>query len=312
MCTLLHLVHPILCEKKNEREVNGTLLASSCSTDNERVSFEKYTPRRICKRRNRPESSIRQSNSEAPTNWWLAREAQLMQFKYGPALTHPVSRPAHFASNPTATGNEMAPCYTNTSHTTGNVRSQNSSFVRHQLAIERYPIFSHKNIRATPTSPSHSGQQAAASRHGDTCGGSRRGGLLVLLLPRRATEGRRRRGEGAEPRARRGGRDVLQGVLLRRGQRRRPRGGGRVGSRAAQEGGLRGRRRARVQVPLRARRAGARRHRRRRRARVRAQAAPRDRPQHRQDRQELPAGEGWGMNPNGVVSRSSRLLGGRC
>jgi hypothetical protein len=47
MCTLLHLVHPILREKKREREVNDTLLASSCSTDNERVSFEKYTPGRI-------------------------------------------------------------------------------------------------------------------------------------------------------------------------------------------------------------------------------------------------------------------------
>jgi hypothetical protein len=103
----------------------------------------------------------------------------------------------------------------------------------------------------------------------------------MLLLPRCA-------GECAEPRARRGGRDVLQGVLFRR---RRARGGGCVGSRAAEEGGLRGRRRARVQVPLRARGAGARRHRRRRRARVRAQAAPRDRPQPRQDRQELPGGE---------------------
>jgi len=61
-------------------------------------------------------------------------------------------------------------------------------------------------------------------------------------------------------------------------------------------------------VPLRARGAGARRHRRRRRARVRAQAAPRDRPQHRQDRQELPAGEGWGMNSDGVVGRSSQFV----
>jgi len=52
-------------------------------------------------------------------------------------------------------------------------------------------------------------------------------------------------------------------------------------------------------VPLRARGAGARGNRRRRRAGVRAQAAPRDRPQHRQDRQELPAGEDCGVYCDG-------------
>lgn len=155
--------------------------------------------------------------------------------------------------------------------------------LRH-LTIERYPI-SEKNIPPTTSSSS--------SSHGDSRGGNRRGGLL-LLLPRGAAEGHRR-GEGTGPCPHRCGRDVLEGVLVRRGRWRRARGGGRLDSRAAEESRFGGRRRARVQVPVRVGGSRACGHRRRRRAGVRAQAAPRDRPQHRQDRQELPAGEDWGL-----------------
>lgn len=98
-------------------------------------------------------------------------------------------------------------------------------------------------------------------------------------------------GGGGGPGTRRGGRDVLEGVLLRHGRG----GGARRGGGRADEGGVGGGvawgRRDGVQVPVRARRPGAGRHRGRRRAGVRPQAAARDRPQHRQDRQELPAGK---------------------
>jgi hypothetical protein len=106
----------------------------------------------------------------------------------------------------------------------------------------------------------------------------------LFLLPRAA--------EGAEPDPRRGGWIVIEGVVLRRGRWRRPGGNGRAGGRASEAGGLQRRRRARVQVPVRAGGPRARGHCRCRRSGVRAQAAPGDRPQHRQNRQELPAGEG--------------------
>jgi hypothetical protein len=59
--------------------------------------------------------------------WPMRRPTRAIQ--YGPALTTPCVSSAHFASNPTATGNEMAPCYTNTRHTTGmsEVRTARSS-----------------------------------------------------------------------------------------------------------------------------------------------------------------------------------------
>jgi hypothetical protein len=133
------------------------------------------------------------------------------------------------------------------------------------------------NIRT----PSHS---QPSSSHGDCCVGARRGDLLLLFLPRAGAAA-----EGVEPGPRRGGRIVLEGVVLRRGRRSGAGANGRAGGRAAEAGGIR--RCARVQVPVRAGGPRARGHRRGRRAAVRAQAAPGGRPQHRQDRQELPAGE---------------------
>jgi hypothetical protein len=206
--------------------------------------------------------------------------AQLSASLYGPAQTHPhvtsggplcIQRAARHHRRVTRdrrerVGKTWGACHINSTTTT---------------TIERYPIHLRQNIppAAAAMGIAVVAPVAAASSY--------------LGAPPRAAG---RRGEGAGPRPSRGGRDVLEGVLLRRV---RARGGGRLDSRAAEENGLGGRRGARVQVPVRARGARARGNRRRRRAGVRAQAAPRDRPQHRQDRQELPAGENRSVNCNG-------------
>lgn len=71
-----------------------------------------------------------------------------MQFNMG-RLKH-----THFASN--GIGQQNGTVLHELHDTREPVRSQNSSFVRHHRTLS---IFSHKNIRVTPTSPSHSDQQ---------------------------------------------------------------------------------------------------------------------------------------------------------